>query len=391
MGSYRWNTESGMAGRLAALVCVVASCIGGAKAAPITMPDNARLFRTSYGLFPDATAVPPDSSGQYYVYDETDDEVITVVTLTPGMPFRFDGLPRGHRYRVYYLPRVGGPATRPAGETLAVGQQAREVADKLTWLTSDCAIWPWRNFGLNTGSSDPNSVLMRRLLDTPYAIEEALPLLQDADPKVRSVGIAMVFHVGGAPAANTIASLLDDDATAFRQSMRTATGPFMREQKVKDQAIETVGRHLAAAGRVIIYSQPDVSRKWRSYWPLRKDHPYGAADFVLALDRATQSSLFIAPRSIPAINQVGDEVRRLPMPDRFLILHQLWYKMGGRFRDNPDTHIATQKELLALARQLSPELRRAVGRKERITDDPDQCQNDGPLGEDRRKMVGSID
>ena len=392
-----------MAGRLAALVCVVASCIGDAGCSsstlpPIKIPDNAKLLSEDYHprLGTGAVAVPPDSSGKYYVYDETDSELATVLFLAPDTPLNLDCLPSEHRYRVYYIPREDAPATKPArevrhGDTEAIRQRARDVAGRLTWLEIGCVIYDSECSRRGPRDGPENSALVRQLLDMAYTMEDALPLLKDPDPKVRTLGIVMVYRSGGAPAVNAIASLVDDEAPTFpRVGEISAVGgiprpnPYpLRKQQVKDCADAIVRHHLSAASRYM---------EWHRYWEIRKDRPYGAADFVMALKRTTQGASTIRPERMAAFNQVGNEVRKLPMPDRFFILHRLWFEMGGRFPKTQETPIATRDELIALARQLPVETRWALAHDKPATDDPDQVQESrDECYMDARRLVMSVE
>ncbi|MFI5378115.1 MAG: hypothetical protein ACHRHE_02300 [Tepidisphaerales bacterium] len=374
--------------------CIVAVGCSNSTLPPIKIPENAKVFRENYYPFTSAAAVPPDSSGRYYVYDETDNEVTTAFFVAPETPVNLNCLPGGHRYRVYYIPREGGPATAPVrevrhGDTEAIRQRAREVAEKLTWLDLGFVIYVREYYRWGPADAAENRALLRQLLDMTYTMEDALPLLKDPDPKVRTLGIVMLYQSGGAPAVNEIASLMDDDAPTFPTlgaisavAGRPVPKPYpMEKRKVKDWATTIVHMHLSAAG----------SGPWREYWAIRKDRPYGAADFVVALNRA-KGSTPIRPERMAAIRQVGDEVRKLPMPDRFFILHKLWFQMGGRFPKTQETPIVTRDELIALARQLPVETRWAFAHDRRTTDDPDQVQypSEGNYV-DARRLVMSVE
>jgi hypothetical protein len=406
MGIRDWVCAAYSAGRWVVLACVAALCMAGggclgSNLPAIQIPANAKLLWESRHPLTDRSTPPPDSSGKYYVYDENEGEATNVFFLAPDTPVNLNCLPGGHRYQVYYAPREAGlatAATRPAPAEHGIGtaevlRQARKVAEKLRWLDLGCVIYDREYFRFGPEDAAENHALLEQLAGMTYTMDDALPLLKDADPKVRTLGMIMVFYKEGAPAANAIASLMDDEGETFPKPISFAVSvvssqirqPYaLEKQKVRELARGIVERHLTMAGW--------FGRPWQEYWALRRSRPYGAADFVVALDRASGSISPVRPERLPAIHKVGEDVRKLPMPDRFFILHRLWWHMEGRFPDTRETAIVSRDELVALARELPVETRWAMVHDRAATDDPDQpLYMQREIYRDARKIVRSID
>jgi hypothetical protein len=93
-----------------------AMVVGGGCAPAVKVPPDAKLL--FYGPGGSVSLTRPLGSGQVYLFDESKNKVVSVLTVGPEQPFNFGGLERGHKYRIYFRPDPSltwaKPATQPA-------------------------------------------------------------------------------------------------------------------------------------------------------------------------------------------------------------------------------------------------------------------------------------
>lgn len=87
----------------------------GCAAPPrVTVPKDAQLLW--YGNSPFDVQYPTPTAGELYLYDESDGRVASVMHVNANQHVQFNGMEKGHYYRLYFLPGfVPAPATRPSG------------------------------------------------------------------------------------------------------------------------------------------------------------------------------------------------------------------------------------------------------------------------------------
>ena len=149
------------------------------------------------------------------------------------------------------------------------------------------------------------------------SIDDLLPLLRHADPKVRTLAIAALCHLGDPHILPHLLPLCDDRAPTLPHPGLVAMIPGMDKDitPLEPQTVAAFPRailnqYLAAAG------YPQNPKEFDAYWARRKDRPFCASWFSVKLDRAMQGNRDIPANRAAQVKALRDRVDHLPPADR---------------------------------------------------------------------------
>jgi hypothetical protein len=268
---------------------------------------------------------------------------------------------------------VASGQTRPASQPILLLVQ--DVAARVPWLEPGDALYDRDSTGPDPGDT---RALMQSLQGR-WSVDEIRPLLKNADPKVRTLGIILLFDLERLDVLPDIASLVADDAQTFPQPQRLSVRrrgnrPWPMWPASVSQYAQLVMRiYLDASGGLGTdnrspWPRPDDTNAWvgltKSFARARDPELSTAALFV-SMQRATGAMSPLQPERAARVQLVLRKLDRVPMPRRFYAAIKLSF---DRYRG--EAH--TPDYLLMLAREVPRELRlqtlRGPGRG---IDDPD--------------------
>ena len=203
-------------------------------------------------------------------------------------------------------------------------------------------------------------------------IAELMPLLNHAEPKVRSLAIALLFTSGEPRVLPWIAAKVGDEASTFpdvlpdsRPLRADVRGrPLLQNRTVGEIAAAAVRPYLEGAGFFGGVGGAAGYPGFDSYWVARKDRSYCAGWFLVELRRASGLTSPTPPERVTRILAVRERIDKLPEPDRTWTL--LW--LNGEAGSDA---LVSGQELVGAAKKLGAE--RLVGMLQRriASSDPD--------------------
>jgi hypothetical protein len=214
--------------------------------------------------------------------------------------------------------------------------------------------------------------------------ESLAALLHDANPKVRTLALGAIFQREDGRDLPLIANLLNDPAPTFpnlHDVMGSGGGPQPLAEIENPQTVADVAQAMLAYwgilhnGRTVETEFGDVrpiaitTNDFAEYWKKYAGREYSASWFAVKMKRATRY-IPIQPQSRPDIDRVLTEMKALPMPDRawiqlYVLAPQGWIEF------EPEDLVATDGELIAMVKTLTPESRLLFLQRRKVSDDPD--------------------
>ena len=243
----------------------------------------------------------------------------------------------------------------------------------------------WGNWSDGKPVAHPWAEEQLRLLGELRAASDNLaelkPLLQDPDPKVRTLALGAILQREDGHDLPLIAALMDDPASTFpdlHDSMSQAGGPRPLSEIEDPQTVGLVARRMIQfyldAAKIPLpganyrpASSAELKAAFDQYWAERKDRASCASWYLVKLERATRRTEPVQPQYQADIDAVFAQIRTLPSPDRDWTL---FYAVYGEAL--PDAHsFVPDAELLLAAKSLGPDALMKLLLLQPLSDDPD--------------------
>ncbi len=268
------------------------------------------------------------------------------------------------------------PATRPP---VSLTARAERVARELPWMDTGfvrdgeprwgpdaarCrALWQTLRDPADVPRALPTDENLTRLMafrPGPWSADEIRPLLRHADPKVRTLGIALLFQLNRADALADLAPLAFDDAATFPYYIGVAlirpgepmqSGP-PQGQAVRDFARAAIGEWARASpllAEVMNYQPPkdaDAMRRALDQFAAARPSPLNVAAMRIAMGRASGGRTSIDDAHRERVRWVFRLLEEIEMPRRFFVA------VSREFTDRAEGGLGDDFHLLALARQV---------------------------------------
>ncbi len=225
-------------------------------------------------------------------------------------------------------------------------------------------------------------------------------LLQDADPKVRTLALGGLFIREDAHDLPLIAPLVRDSDPTWPVFGGQVEGGESNlppiPQLVGDVAKAMLLSYLEAAHanffisdhdpRTLARIKPaDVLEAFSRYWAVRESRAYCASWFLVKMERATRKILPFSPENQVDIDRVLAEINAVPPVERGWTL---LYVNEGMFHDRSDQLVPDAK-LVAALKGVGPEALTKFLQRQLPTDDPDVRL--GPSGSMQGQFTRSME
>lgn len=281
---------------------------------------------------------------------------------------------------------------------LAVLEPSRgtsSAGDLLERAERAAATIPWYNVGDAVYNRDPRfgpdaarAVAGLRMLEKPtlepasrflvtgWTADEIRPLLKHNNPKVRTLGLLLLYNLERVDVLPDIATLAEDDAETFPSpapialalsNMKPETWPMEKTtvRKYAAAMIERFSQHSAALDKVQLWKMNrDDLRKTLAEFAAKRDPILCTPAIAVAMDRATGGMSPIADDRHVLIEPVLLRLQRIAMPRRFFVALAV---DSDRFRSER----YSRDYLLMLARRVPRDSRIAAISGKTPVDDPD--------------------
>jgi len=239
------------------------------------------------------------------------------------------------------------------------------AASKLKFLAADDLLYDRFPDRVNPPEDrDEHNRIVAALFDRHDSADALLSLLKDPNPKVRTLAVAALDHLGEAKVLPQLFALCDDRAPTLPHPGLVAMIPGMERdvtplepQTVSDFPKAIVRRYLTAAG-----PSGDVEQ-FPAYWEARKGRAYCASWFKVRLERATQGVRPVPAGRAAQVDALRDEIDRLAQPDRAWTI--LYLDAGA------DHVLFGDAACLAAAKSLGPDALLTTLNGKCPSDDPD--------------------
>jgi hypothetical protein len=210
-------------------------------------------------------------------------------------------------------------------------------------------------------------------------------LLENPDPKVRTLALGAIFQREDGRDLALIATLINDPAPTFpnlHESMSSIGGARPMSELEDPQSVGHVAQAMLAFWGVTHNGRPVgmgpgnlegiyiTTDDFAEYWKKYAVREYSASWFAVRMKRATRRTIPIQPEYQPDIQRVLAEMKALPLPDGAWI--QLYVLAPeGWFEFEPSDLVARDDELVAMTKKLSPASLLCFLQRQKISDDPD--------------------
>lgn len=210
-------------------------------------------------------------------------------------------------------------------------------------------------------------------------------LLENPDPKVRTLALGAIFQREDGRDLTLIATLINDPAPTFpnlHESMSSIGGARPMSELEDPQSVGHVAQAMLAFWGVTHNGRPVgmgpgnlegiyiTTDDFAEYWKKYAVREYSASWFAVRMKRATRRTIPIQPEYQPDIQRVLAEMKALPLPDRAWI--QLYVLAPeGWFEFEPSDLVARDDELVAMTKKLSPASLLCFLQRQKVSDDPD--------------------
>jgi hypothetical protein len=202
-------------------------------------------------------------------------------------------------------------------------------------------------------------------------------LLNDSDPRVRTLALGALFQREDGHDLPLIASLINDSAQTFpdlHQSMGQQGGTRPLSELTNSQTVGDIAQrmlaywgveHLPGGGYWKV-----TSSDFAAYWARYSGRSNSASWFAVKLKRATRQTTPIQPEYQPDIQRVLAEMAALPMPDR------AWTELyvlapEGFYESDSEDMVVSADVLLGMIKGLGPDALLHFLQRDTISDDPD--------------------
>ena len=192
------------------------------------------------------------------------------------------------------------------------------------------------------------------------SVQDLLPLLKHADPKVRLLAIMALYLKEEPHVLPEIYKLVDDHAKTYPDPpiaegalKFSGIGPPHEPTTVGEAAASVISFYLSAANTF-----GPVSPNFDTYWAARKDRLFCANWFKVQMLRATQGISPLQEGTIDRIHQLRRKIEAVPAEDRrWILLHLANYEYG----QYGTSHLVAEDELTRLCREVgSTTLRKII-------------------------------
>ena len=210
--------------------------------------------------------------------------------------------------------------------------------------------------------------LMKDLQEWSAQPDTLQTLIGHPDPKVRTLVLGALYVSEDPHQLPAIASLVGDQATAFKHipfslnsfGMRGNVGKTTGDpQTVGEVAQSMVAEYL---GSTFKYTQTGFAE----YWNARKDRQTCASWFLVRLQRATRNQSPLQPKYLSDIQRVIDDLNALPVGER------AWTQVYLRCRCFGDIEKRlTDAACIAALKEVGPDQIVKLLKRERFSADPD--------------------
>jgi hypothetical protein len=255
-------------------------------------------------------------------------------------------------------------------------ERAERVAAALPWLVANDA------FVDREPLSGPNPSDVYRLmssLEGDWAPNDVRPLLRHADPRVRTLGIVLLFSLERLDVLPDIARLVGDEARSFPQPANLAAPqqPWpMTPMTVGDYAKAAIKLYVEASYELhqleesekLAWGKPAELAEQMARFAAHRDVKLSTAELRVAMSRATGGGTQqLPPERLLPVREVLSHLQDIPEPRRFFValaLNYDRYQLG-------DDYEAGEHYLFEEAQRLPRDVRLASIKGERPVDDPD--------------------
>jgi WD40 repeat protein len=252
--------------------------------------------------------------------------------------------------------------------------------EEIMAATNSLGIW---KRGTNALAAEPLHLVgeLRELSGNRDALAELLKL---PSPKVRTLALGAIFQREDGRDLPLIASLINDPAPTFsnlHESVNSMGGPRPVSEVENQQSVGDVAQAMLAFWGVSHEGQPVgmefgrpatsiTTDDFAEYWKKYAGRQYAASWFMVKMKRATRQTTPIQPEYKPDIQRVLAEMKALPMPDRkwtqlYVLAPEGWFEF------EKDNFVATDGELIAMIKKISPESLLHFLQRKNVSDDPD--------------------
>lgn len=277
------------------------------------------------------------------------------------------------------LPAKANPIAKTPAQTRADFQS---VASKLPFFFCGDLAYARRpsSLGPSAKQLDEYMSLIQTICDPANDKQTTISLLNDADPKVRTLALASLFDREEPALLKYFVPLCKDTAETFKTYVPCAYAGLTHQEKLPDEnqkvgqiAQQFLARYLEPAGFYYgIEARPDVNygggpRRYggfEGYWNERKDRKYCASWYEVRMERATQGTMPLRAVNRLDLQKIIQEIKRLNAPDCSLELLYLGSVTGV-------SDVLNNDALLSQCKLLSPEQLLHVLQRKPDSRDPD--------------------
>lgn len=294
---------------------------------------------------------------------------------------------------------LAGIAATRAAETPTVAQQLEALSTEFYAFNMSSFLHGYNRLGMgSTEAATRNTTVqieqtkyeawISKLCSIQTDKETLRPLLKHADPKVRTLAMALLVNLRDPSVLPNVADLLGDDAKTFfgapegGQIIRPGGDPLAKNATVGSNARSVMFFYVGPATCTADYQDVFVVEKssrepFDKYWSTHKDLKYCASWFATKIRQGPKQKISSHTDYLRHLRNVHAEIDRLPEPDRTWTL--LWLSF-----DSYTGPITSKEELIPLLQKLGTGIiMEVLSSKEIPSTDPDIKLNPGA----QRQMV----
>lgn len=238
----------------------------------------------------------------------------------------------------------------------SLAERAAQVAAALTSLNPSDLYFHYSDTQIQT-NNQPHAM---DLLHENWTPEEIRPLLHDPNPKIRTLGIILMFDLDRLDVLADIAPLMNDTAETFpRMRPMDLPPPFetpsFLPRKVADWATAAIASYVPES------PESQTADSMRAFAAAR-DPRLSTAALVVQIKRANRNDPWMQPDASERVFNLLEHVKLIPMPRRFFVRLRL---------NEVCKNINSTEELLGMARQVPRDVRLAAIHGKLSISDPD--------------------
>lgn len=280
-----------------------------------------------------------------------------------------------------------------------VRAQANAIAEHLTHFATGAIITnrPLRAIAFPAEVIAEQAQLVADLKNLAHNPDELHGLLNDPNPRIRTIALGALFVREDPHDLPYIAKLIDDHAATvpdLHESMSAVFSPVLGKETEGPQTVGQVASemvrfyldaaHVQPTGPVIdssgyaidshgyrstirSASTVELQATFNAYWAERKDRPHCASWFLVKLERATRETPPLQPQYRADVNAVLAQIRELPAPERD------WTLLFAAYGEHLPSaqYVADDAAFLPAAREIGPDALMKFLLREPFSSDPD--------------------